>query len=211
MAATIYGPSGLILNPSANVPPPDTASIGITTFTIERPGIERRWVSSTADFGVGGRGEAGLTFLRRSGGEGDYGLGGFAKYQLLKENTNRPAVAVGIDLIGGELKTSQAYVVTTKQFRPVALTLGAIYAHDRDGLRRNDADVLAGFDAKIAPRLNLVGEWRSRTEGNRTSSRGLMLAYGLKKYGIAVGFVNNGSSTRHRFFIGVGYNVSTVD
>jgi len=90
------------------------------------------------------------------------------------------------------------------------LTLGVLYARDRDGVRRNDADLFGGFDIR-AERLDLIAEWHSRTRGNRKDSSGAMLMYGTKSFGIVVGLVNNGGSDRHRFFIGAGYNVSTVD
>jgi hypothetical protein len=216
-AGTIYGPSGLIFNPSAYVPSNKAVSLGTTTFTVTPPGAARRWLSSTLDAGVGGRGEVGLTYLHRSGGGLNSGFGGFAKYQLQKESVGKPAVAVGVDLIGGDLKTTQAYLVGSKRLtaegnaHPFTLTLGVIGVRDRDGVRRDDADFFGGFDVRISQSLSLVTEWRSRTDGYRTHNSGVMLMYGSKKFGLAVGYVNNGSSTSHRFFIGAGYNVSTLD
>jgi hypothetical protein len=216
-AATIYGASGLILTPSAYVPPDRAVGFGLSTFTVKPPTIERRWLSSTVDFGVGGRSELGLTYLRRTGGTTETGFGGFAKYQLQQETSDRPALSIGVDLIGGDVKTSQVYLVGTKRVssadakNPLTLTLGAVYAKDRDGIRRHDTDLFGGFDVKLAPHLNLIGEFRSRTKGDSHHGSGVMVMYGAKRYGIGIGFVNNGRSESHRFFIGVGYNVSTLD
>lgn len=216
-AATIYGASGLILTPSAYVPPDRAVGFGVSTFTVKPPTIERRWLSSTVDFGVGGRSELGLTYLRRTGGSTETGFGGFAKYQLQKETPDRPALSIGVDLIGGDVKTSQVYLVGTKRIspeqakNPFTLTLGAIYAKDRDGIRRDDTDIFGGFDVKLSRHLSLITEFRSRTKGDAHNGSGVMVMYGAKRYGIGIGFVNNGRSDSHRFFIGAGYNVSTLD
>ncbi|MBI3920005.1 MAG: hypothetical protein HY318_01205 [Armatimonadetes bacterium] len=216
-AGTVYGPSGLILNPSAYVPDAGSASIGASTFTVDLPGADKRWMSSTIDFGVGGKAEAGLTYLRRSGGGSQSGFGGFGKYQFQHESASGPAIAVGIDFIGGSLKTTQGYLTATKRLSPAdalnpfTLTAGVIHVQDRDGITRHDDDVFGGFNLGIAPRLNLVTEWRSRTAGNPKNGSGAMLMYGGGKYGLAVGFVNNGASQSHEFFIGAGFNVSTLD
>ena len=183
-ARTLYGPSGLIMNPSAYVPDAGSASIGASTFTVDLPGADKRWVSSTIDFGVGGKGEAGLTYLRRTGGGSQSGFGGFGKYQFQHESATSPAIAVGIDYIGGNLKTSQGYLTATKRLSPAdalhpfTLTAGVIHVQDRDGIARNDNDVFGGFNLGIAPRLNLVTEWRSRTAGNPKNGSGANLLFG---------------------------------
>ncbi len=219
-AATIYGPSGLILNPSAHVPPEGAAGFGISTFTVENggtPGDNSRWLSSTLDFGLGGKGEVGLTYLRVSDGSTRNGLGGFAKYQFLQESPKRPAVAVGLDLIRNDLTTTQYYVVATKRLsppeshNPFTLTGGVMQVEDRDGRSVSDMDAFGGFDIRLAPHVGFVAEWRDRTEGNLKDSSGAMLTYAGKKYGIGAGLLNNGNSESHQFFIGVGFNVSTLD
>lgn len=221
-AGTVYGPSGLILNPSAYVPPDESFGLGVSTFKIGRGepgpgGGDPRWVSSTLDFGVGGKGEVGLTYLHASaGGSGD-GIGGFAKYQFHQEDANTPAMAVGLDFIGGDLETRQAYVAASKRLsppeakNPFTLTAGVIRVDARDGIPTNDTDFFGGFDLKLTRRMGLVAEWRSRTEGHPKSGSGAMLTYAGQRYGIGVGAINNGLSDNHQFFIGVGFNVSTLD
>ncbi|MGH8103067.1 MAG: hypothetical protein ACREJQ_00930 [bacterium] len=216
-AVTIYGPSGLILNPSAYVPPANAFGFGVTTFTTKKAGAEKTWISGAADLGLGGRAEIGATFLQRTNSKTDSGFGGFAKYQFLKETPGTPAVSAGVDLIGGDLKTQQAYVVATKglttplKFPSAALTAGVIYSWDRDGKTRDDADTMAGLAFGITPSLNLIGEWRSKTKGNIHDSSGVAVMYGGRNYSIAVGALNNGASDDLRFFVGAGFNVSTVD
>ncbi|MCS6862986.1 MAG: hypothetical protein NZT92_22000 [Abditibacteriales bacterium] len=132
-AATIYGASGLILTPSAYVPPDRAVGFGVSTFTAKPPTIKRRWLSSTVDFGVGGRSEWGLTYLRRTGGTTETGLGGFAKYQLQKETPNRPALSIGVDLIGGDVKTSRFYL---DRLFPLVIAKDLQDERGRDGSRR---------------------------------------------------------------------------
>jgi len=36
---------------------------------------------------------------------------------LLREAVDAPAIAIGVDLIGGDLKTSRAYLAVTKRLR----------------------------------------------------------------------------------------------
>ncbi|MEW6752453.1 MAG: hypothetical protein AB1505_15925 [Candidatus Latescibacterota bacterium] len=217
-AGTLYGPSGLILNPTAEVAQPLSVSVGASTFEGERPTRHLRWASVTAAFGLGHGAEVGATYLRLSGTRDGDGGGVFAKYQIVPASLLTPAVAVGGGLIGGQqVRTRDAYLVATKAVRPLGglgplrLSGGAAYSWYRDGSRRRDWDAMAGLSLPLAGGLSLAGEWRSRTKGHPEDQSGAMLIYSGRGYGIGAGVLHNGWGDAHESFIGVGFNVSTLD
>lgn len=220
--ATVYGAQGLMTVPSALVPRDGVVSVGATGFaaTNRRPsGAETHWTwfAATADVGVGGRGETGVTYLHRKGGKIRDGLGLFGKVEALTETERRPAVSIGADAIHGKLRTTQAYVVATKVFNPrraagsTTASLGGIYAWDRDGEKVDDADFYCGLSVGLSDRVSAVAEWRQRTAGFPKAGSGVMLQYGVARYAIGVGLLNSGNSDKHGFFIGAGFNIPTLD
>jgi hypothetical protein len=98
-----------------------------------------------------------------------------------------------------------------RPFGRLTTSVGGIYAHERDGIRAEDADVYCGLELGLTPRLSLVGEWRERTAGLPSAGLGAMVVYGAPGYAIGVGVLNNGNSDRQGFFIGAGFNVNTFD
>jgi hypothetical protein len=215
---SLYGSTGLIFSPTADVAPSNSVQIGLSTFSIRRGGITRDWVSGGAGIGLMGKLEVGGVFLHRSGGGSTRTGGGvFGKYQLISETLVTPSVAVGVDLIGGDTRTTQYYLALTKSVTEPALgstlkvSAGVIGVVDRDGTRRDGADLFAGASYAFTDRLSVVAEWRSKTRKNPHDASGIVLMYGAKNYKLAIGLVNNGSSDTHRFFIGAGYNITTVD
>lgn len=217
-AATVYGPSGLILYPSAYVAPTKATGIGISTFAVKpAAGGTQQWMSTSGAVGLVGRAEVGVTYLRRSGGGTLNSFGGFGKYKLFGETVATPAVSIGADIIGGDLRTQQVYLVASKQVlpsatqHPLTLTAGGYFVDYRDGVKRSGQDIFGGAEFKLSKSLSLAGEWRSRTKFNLKDSSGAMLMWHAKRYGLGAGLVNNGNSRSHQFFIGAGFSVGSLD
>lgn len=215
---SLYGSTGLVFSPTADVTPYRSVQVGLSTFDIKRGNITRHWWSGGVAVGLAERLEVGGVFLHQTGtGRTRSSAGGFAKYQLQSETLMTPSLAVGADMIGGDIRTSQYYLVATKGIaepvsgRAVKLTGGIMHVRDRDGTRRDSADAFAGLSYPISDQLTLVGEWRSKTKNNRRDSTGIVLMYGQANYKVAIGWVNSGTSDRHRLFIGAGFNLSSVD
>lgn len=217
-AQSLYGSTGLIFSPTADVTPNGSVQVGLSTFSIRRAGVTRDWISSGVGLGLADKLEVGGVFLHRSGaGSTRSGAGIFGKYQLVSETLTTPGVAVGADLIGGNTRTTQYYLAITKGFtepasgRTLKLSGGVIAVVDRDGTQRDGGDMFVGASYTITDKLSAVAEWRSKTRKNPHDASGIVLMYGERNFQLAVGLVNNGSSDSHRFFIGAGFNLTTVD
>lgn len=215
---SLYGSTGLIFSPTAEMTPNGSVQVGLSTFSIRRGGVTRDWISGGAGIGLANKLEVGGVFLHRSGGGSTRSGGGiFGKYQLVSETLITPGVAVGADLIGGDTRTTQYYLAITKGFtepasgRTLKVSGGVIAVVDRDGTQRDGGDVFVGASYPMTGKLLAVAEWRSKTRKNPHHASGIVLMYGEKNYKLAVGLVNNGSSDRHRLFVGAGFNLTTVD
>lgn len=215
---SLYGSTGLIFSPTADVTPNGSTQVGLSTFSIRRGGVTRDWFSGGIAVGLMNKLEVGGVFLNRSGaGSNRTGAGVFGKYQLVSETLVTPGVAVGADLIGGNTRTTQYYLAITKGFtepasgRTLKVSGGVIAVVDRDGTQRDGGDLFLGASFPITGKLLAVAEWRSKTRKNPRDASGIVLMYGEKNYKLAVGLVNNGSSDTHRLFVGAGFNLTTVD
>jgi hypothetical protein len=223
----VYGPSGLFLHPTGYLPPDRRPTWGLTYFTQTRQTMAGKqtvdWVPVFVDQRLSDRFEGGLVFVYQNVASNDLeSYGGFAKYQLSAERERRPALAVAVDYLSGDLRTASAYLVASKQLgtgeRPIRAHLG--YAVTRRSDRRGptgrfdetDDAPYAGLEIFLTPRLRLVGEVEAKMEfyTRAPMSVGLMWSPS-ENVGLGVGWLNTGRSTDSRFFIGVGYKIKSVD
>lgn len=223
----VYGPSGLFLHPTGYLPPDRRPTWGLTYFTQTRETATGKrsidWAPVFVDQRLSDRFEGGLVFVYQHALSDDLqSYGGFAKYQLSAEQDRRPALAVAVDYLSGDLRTASAYLVASKQFgtgdHPIRAHLGYVVTRRSDlqgpGGRFHETDdaPYAGLEILLTPRLRLVGEVEAKMEFyTRTPmSVGLMWSPS-ENVGLGVGWLNTGRSSESRFFIGVGYKIKSVD
>jgi hypothetical protein len=226
--AGVYGPSGLFLHTTANLPPPGAPTVGATWFTQERktPAGNRdiTWVPVFIDTRLGPRAEVGAVYLyQRFQGESLSSGGAFAKYQILPEATKAPAVAIDTEYITGDLRQAAINLVASKEFshnpeRPLRLHLGWTVLRRSDLVgpngRFHDTDnaPFGGIEVGIVRNLRFIAEAEAKLKFNASPATAIGLMWTPSpQVGLAVGWLNTGRSESSRLFIGVGYRVRSVD
>jgi hypothetical protein len=224
----VYGPSGLFLHTTANLPPRGAPTVGATWFTQVRktPLGDRTitWVPVFVDTRLGPRAEVGGVYLyQRFQGESLSSYGGFAKYQILPEQAKAPAVAIDTEFITGDLRQAAVNLVASKEFshhaeRPLRLHLGwtVLRRSDLQGPngRFHDTDnaPFGGIEIGVARNLRFIAEGETKLKFNASAATAIGLMWTPSpQIGLAVGWVNTGRSVSSRLFIGVGYRVRSVD
>lgn len=227
-AQSVYGPGGLLLNPTASFPQKGQITPAILVIPTDRPaGDKRTWVSYSLGYGLSEKWEVAATYLKvnPSGGPtfgGAGSAGASAKYRLLEGKPGeRPDVAIGGGFLsGGDSDASLGYVAA--RFSPqreetrnrAYLHAGLMYAGELNGYRRNDWAVYGGADVEITPKLTLFGEIRSEMDAETDAASDLhppsaigvvwRPTRGLK---LVVAWANNGTSTQHNASVGIGYGI----
>jgi hypothetical protein len=223
----VYGPSGLFLHPTGYLPPDRRPTWGATYFTQTRatPTGETTvdWVPVFVDQRLGERVEGGLVYLhQRALSQSLESYGGFAKYQLSAEQPRRPALAVAVDYMSGDLRTASAYLVASKQFgtgeRPIRAHVGYVVTRRSDlqgpagRFHETDNAPFAGIELFLTPELRLVGEIEAKMEFYTEAPMSIGLMWSPSpNVGLGIGWLNTGRSTESRFFIGVGYKIKSLD
>lgn len=223
-AQSIYGPGGLLLNPTALVPPADHLTPAVLVLPQQLSGGgHQAWTSYDLDYGATRNLEVGATYLTRQTGGGSGGsAGGYFKYQLLHEARSGFALAVGANYLGGGNSDAQTdFVALEKSLtpsasaHPVHLHLGATYFEKLDGVTHRRAEPFAGLDFRLVRKVTLFGEARAALPAVNGNTDGSFpaRAFGLiwqpgRDYKVVLGFANNGwnQGTPH-FGIGVGYSI----
>jgi hypothetical protein len=223
----VYGPSGLFLHPTGYLPPDRRPTWGVTYFTQTRETATGKltidWVPVFVDQRLSDRFEGGLVFLhQRASSQSLESYGGFAKYQLASEEDRRPALAVAVDYLSGDLRTASAYVVASKQFgagdRPIRTHVGYAVTRRSDlqgptgRFHETDDAPYAGLEIFLTPKLRLVGEIEAKMEFYTEAPMSIGLMWSpSRNVGLGIGWLNTGRSSESRFFIGVGYKIKSVD
>jgi hypothetical protein len=223
----IYGPSGLFLHPTGYLLPGRRPLWGVTYFT-QRGAIGAgretvTWVPVFVDQRLGKRWEGGLVFLhQRASGQDRTSYGGFAKYQLGAEQRRRPAIALAVDDLSGDLRSASGYLIASKQLVPgpraIRAHLGYVVTR-RDDLtgpmgrfHQTDSAPFAGIELFFSPTLELVGEIEARMRFYERAPMSVGLTWHpSRRIGLGIGWLNTGRSTTPRFFIGIGYKTTSVD
>jgi hypothetical protein len=218
-AQSIYGPGGLLLNPTADVPKVGqlTPAILFVPQKSRALGGLRNWTSVTLDYGAAERWEVGATFLKASGFPGgrDPSFGGFAKYQVLPGTGRGPAVAVGGGVLtGGDSNAQTAFIALRQNLtspdaaHPLRLHVGGFYANELSGVDRDHIVPYGGLEYILSRRANAFVEWRGKmpTDVDAAVSVGVLLKPAAD-YRLALAMANNAWGDGLRFSFGVGYAI----
>lgn len=218
-AQSLYGPGGLFLHPTADVPPKGQATLGAIVLTQKipaTPGLHTipTWGSISLDYGLSEDIEIGATNLMITDFSPSWG--GFFKYRFLREDAGKPAMAAGFTYTGfGGCDSRAAFIAARKQLskdakHPIVGHLGVQYIDVLAGLEYDQFHPYGGFEIGLAPRWILIAEARSRGKGDFKVSTGLSLSYQYGKGNRLVAtWSNTGQSTQPRFGFGVGFTIGT--
>jgi hypothetical protein len=216
-AQSLYGPGGLFLNPTADVPPKGQLTPALLVLPQRipsTPGLHEfpTWVSGSLDYGVANDVEIGFTSLAITDFETSYG--GSFKYRFLHESANRPAMAAGFAITGfGGSDTQEGFVALRKQLNkgerhPIIGHVGLQYISMSAGLDYHQFLPYGGVEYGLARRFTLIGEVRPRGRGDFKTSTALSLSYQYGRGGrVVLTWANTGQSTQPMFGFGVGYGI----
>jgi hypothetical protein len=219
-AQSLYGPGGLFLHPTANVPDKGqlTGSLLVLQQRIpETPGFDTNptWGSVALDYGLAEDLELAVTSLMITDFKASYG--GALKYRFMREERSRPGMAIGyVYTTSGGSNTRTGFLALRKQLtkeerNPIIGHLGLMYIDLLAGIPYGD-EILpyGGVEWRWAPQWSFVAEARARGEGDFKTSTGLTVVY---NYGggnqVALTWANTGQSTQPRFGFGVGFRIGT--
>jgi hypothetical protein len=215
-AQSLYGPGGLFLHPTADVPPEGRLTPAFLILPQHNPVLDstRTWETFSLDYGVSDDLEVGLTGITVAGWNKDPSVGGFFKYRFMHETHNRPAAAFGATgLFAGELNTRAVFLAFRKQVgnlskHPIVAHLGVQYVDVEDGLPRDEWRPYAGLELGLSSRLSFIAEARPRGDREFGTPLALTLAYKVSdNWRLALSWANNGQSDRPMFGFGAGFSL----
>lgn len=215
-AQSLYGPGGLFLHPTADVPEKGKITPAFLVLPQHNPLLDsdRTWQTFTLDYGLSDDLEVGITGIKVAGWDKDPSVGGFFKYRFMHETDNRPAAAFGMTgLFAGELNTRAAFLAFRKQVgniskHPIVAHLGVQYVDVEDGLPRDEFRPYAGIEFGISSRLSFIAEARPRGDREFGTPLALTLAYKVSdNWRLAFSWANNGQSDRPMFGFGAGFSL----
>jgi hypothetical protein len=218
-AQSLYGPGGLFLHPTADVPPKGQLTLGAIVLTQRippTPGLHTTptWGTVSLDYGLTEDVEIAITGLGITDFAPSYG--GSVKYRFLRENRSQPALAVGAtysESTNAETDTKAVFLAARKQLtngarHPITGHLGVQYIDKLAGIPYDQLLPHAGVEVGLHEQWSLVGEWRPRGKGDFKTSTALSVVY---KYGrnnrLVLTWVNTGQSTESRLGFGIGYTI----
>ncbi|HLK16484.1 MAG TPA: hypothetical protein VKT78_16880 [Fimbriimonadaceae bacterium] len=205
---TLYGPGGLIINPTAY-----TDKKGL--FQINASFFNRQLVNSTttsfypvsATYALSDRFEFGAIYVGEFTSPTHNDQGGiFIKEGLLTETANRPAVAlIGTSLQGGGNFSTATLIGSKEVVRGVRLHLGAraVTFSSDSGL---DGNAIAGTDFNVGGPFKVIAEADTRLKHFPYGSQAYGIQYASPGFTTTVGFVAQ-ATQRFSFFVGIGYPV----
>lgn len=228
-AQTIYGPGGLLLNPTADLPAKGKITSAALVIPEKRDGAPGHltWTAYTVDYGASEDLEVGLTHLKVSPGspaqfdKGSTGL--YAKYRLLPAKPGQPVqVAVGGGfLAGGDADGANVYATVrysplkASNPRQLRLHTGAIYIDKQDNIKRSRVVPFVGADYALAQDWTLFAEARASmpVRSNNADGTHVPRAAGViyqpgQNFKLVLAYATNGwNSSGPRFSIGIGYGL----
>lgn len=211
-AQTAYGPGGLLVHPSAFMPPRASVSLYASHFTQTEPGgASREWQPTSLTYSPTGQTQLGATLLRRPG-QGDTG-GIFLKH-LLVAPVQKQAASVSFvgSYLGPGVKQTTLGLVASQRVMVTGQArytghVGLQWAGDS---RSDSLAAFVGAEAALGPNLSVLAEVGSRLRFNIKESSSIGLVWNGRGQTVRVGYVNTGASETSRFFIGAGYPLGGV-
>jgi hypothetical protein len=178
---TVEGPSGLIVNPTADVATPESAWIGVNYISWDDDALDSTIWSYTLTGGISENFELGAmgTFAQKA----DDGFGINAKYLVLKETPEMPGIACGINYTDIGSPITKVYAVGSKYFtaddspakKTMSVHAGVGYLDGKD--MDSEWTIWGGADFNLNDKVIAIAEYLDANEGFDG------LTYGLRYYG----------------------------
>jgi hypothetical protein len=225
-AQSIYGPGGLLLNPTADFAPKGRLSPAVLWIpSRDTAGQKNNLYSVGANYAATDRLEIGATYLKTAPGRGwgQPSIGGSVKYKLVGSGVGwKPDVAVGASVLGGgDLNARTAFLAARftplpKSKYPLHLHTGVLYADELYGTTRHDAALFFGADIALTPNLIAFAEYRQKLKAEDGGEPDIKApnAIGVvlmpsDDYKVVLAYANNGQSTNNKLAIGVGFTLGS--
>jgi hypothetical protein len=207
-AQTLYGPGGLIINPTAYNDKAGMMEVNASYFTRQpsgSPTVEFFPVSFTYAFTD--RFELGALYVGQRIHSSTFDRGGlFFKQALLPETSTQPALALVGTSLTGQGTTSTLTLIGSKTLPSgTRLHLGA-RAMNRSVDSRLDGNLIGGLDFGIAKNYRFIMEGDTRLRQFHVGSSAFGLQYAGPTMTLTVGVIDQASG-RYSFFVGAGYPV----
>ncbi len=225
---TIFGPTGLILNPTAGVMGRGQYSTQLSYYKEEPTFFELRGWNLNVATGIADRLElaVGLQDVKATATPGGTffdmtAVSGGLKYQVKEESGNSPAVAVGVQM-SNVAKQGGAYVVWSKTLTAKnggggngendwRVHAGVRYDNvdsrrSATGSDENKVTVFGGIEAPVANRLRFMGEFNQRHKALVTTPFSATLHYGASENThVFAGIARIGTSAETGWVVGINY------
>lgn len=231
--ASIYGPGGLLLNPTAEMPQKGELTPSALAIPQDAPGAlggNRTLASYGLTYGVTENIELGINHLRlnpTAGAKADPSNGASLKVRLLRGKVDgRPDVIIGGNFLsGGDLDGETGFIaarfataLNQSASKTANLHLGLMYANNLWGIQRRELVPYVGLDMELLKNLRAFAEVRQRmgVDGpigglnvpDVRAPHALGVVWQPKgSLKIFLGIANNGQSRSTRPSIGIGYTV----
>ena len=226
-AQSIYGPGGLLLNPTADMPAKGQLSPAALALQQSGPGAvggRRTLATYSLNYGLTENIEIGATHVRLNptgaGTKPDPSQGASVKVRLLRGKVDgRPDVVAGASFLsGGDLDAQTGFLAarfstgSEEPEKQTNLHFGLLYARELYGARRDRVAPYAGVDTPLTKNVRGFAEVRMRLKADDPTQRDVRtpVAVGLvwnpwRNIKVLVAVANHGPSRQYRPAIGVGY------
>jgi hypothetical protein len=223
---TKAGPTGMFLNPQAEISPPKTINAQTCWVRQELPeGIMHVNILMVA-YTLPSATELGLLgdLVTPQGGSTETAIGGFLRQLVWPEAQwlpITPAFAVGVTAFHNEINIrgfdvrATAFAVLSKtltppEFRlPVRAHLGGRFIDYAHPTETRVVTGYVGLEAALLPNLRLVGEVNTQTQIDTTTPFAVGLQYSLGKLGLSAAAINSGRANAPGLFFGIGFPFTT--
>jgi hypothetical protein len=223
---TKIGPTGMFLNPQAEVSPPKTLNAQTCWLRQDlSEGIVNSNIFMVA-YTLPTATELGLLadLVTPQGGSVEAAVGGFLRQLVWPEAQWLPiipALAVGVTAFHNEINMSgfdvraTAFVVLSKtltppEFRmPVRAHLGGRFIDFSKPTNERDVTGYVGLELALLPNLRLIGEVNTQTQIDTTTPFAVGLQYALGKLGLSAAAINSGRANAPGLFFGIGFPFTT--
>jgi len=223
---TKEGPTGMFLNPTAEVSPPHT--INAQTCWLHQNQMEgvSDWNIVMVAHTLPTATELGLLvrLVTPQGNSTESAVGGFLRQLVWPEARwlpITPAFAVGATVFHNEISTpglnvrGTAFAALSKTLTPpgflvpVRAHLGGRFVNFSNPTDANDVTGYLGIEANVMTNLRLIGEVNIQTKVDTRTPFAVGLQFSLAKLGISASAINTGRSNTPGLFFGIGFPFAT--
>ena len=205
---TLYGPGGLIINPTAYTDRAGLMEVNASFFDRQPAGSPTlAFYPLSVTYAFTDRFELGALYVGERVNSSSFDRGGFFfKQGVATEGSKRPAVALVGTMLTGQGTSSTLTLIGSKTLPSgTRLHLGA-RGIDNSFSNRLDGNLIAGADFGIAPKFRFIAEGDTRLRQYKVGSSAFGIQYAAPAMTLTIGAIDQASG-RYSFFFGAGYPV----